>query len=162
MRPVIHSQKHYVQFSRSTVTTVTAETEDLVLGVEGTTANAVDEVIEGALVKAIYIELWVIDAGAGGSIVVTLTKTPASLGGPTFTQSNGLGIYANKKNILFTHQGLTPNDGIAEPRLVMRGWYKIPKSKQRIGLGDGVRLVIANNGPQDLFYCGFATYKEYT
>ncbi len=162
MRPVIHSQKHYVQMSRFTIGTVAAVSVDLVIATEGTVANAVDEVIEGALVKAVYIELWLLDAGNAGSAVVTLTKSPINNTGPTFTQSNALGVFANKKNVLFTHQGLTNNDGIDPPRVVMRGWYKIPKSKQRFGLGDRLSLVIANNSAQDLFACGFATYKEYT
>ncbi len=162
MKQIIHSVKHYVQMTRSTVPTVTRNNEDIILAVEGTVANGVDEVVEGAIVKAVYIELWVLDAGNAGSAVVVLVKNNGSAGGPTFAQMNALGTYTEKKNVLFTHQGLTPNDGIDAPRLVMRGWYKIPKSKQRFGLGDRLNLVIANNSAQDLFYCGFATYKEYT
>ncbi len=162
MRPVIHSDKHYVQMSRSTVTTVTAVNEVIVRATEATGASTVERVVEGALVKAVFVELWVIDAGAGGSCVVTLTKVPQNDPGPTFTNMNALGVYANKKNVLYTHQGLTPNDGIAEPRLVCRQWFPVPKSKQRMGLGDGIVLTIANNSAQDLFYCGFTTYKEYT
>ncbi len=162
VRPVVHSVKHYVQMSRSTVATVTAAAEDIVRSVESTVANAVDEVAEGTIVKAIYFELWLIDAGAGGSAVVTIAKTPIDSSGPSYTNMNSLGTYINKKNILFTFQGLTPNDGIAQPVNVIRGWVKIPKSKQRFGLGDRIILSIANNSAQDLFYCGFTTYKEYS
>ncbi len=162
VRPVVHSVKHYVQFSRSTVATVAAVNENIAKAVEGTTANLVDEVVEGTIVKACYVELWVIDSGNAGSGVVVLSKEQSNNVGPIFGQANSLGTYANKKNILFTSQGLFPNDGIANPRVVMRGWYKIPKSKQRFGLGDSLVLTIANNSAQDLFYCGFATYKEYS
>ncbi len=162
MKAPIHSQKHYVQMSRSTVATVAANNEVIIKAVESTQANLVDEVVEGAIVKAVYVELWVINSGNDGSHIVTLTKDPVSGTGPTFTNLNALGTYVNKKNILFTHQGLDPNDGIANPMLVMRDWYKIPKSKQRFGLGDRLHLSIANNSLQDLFYCGFFTYKEYT
>jgi len=44
----------------------------------------------------------------------------------------------------------------------MRGWYKIPKTKQRFGLGDRLVLQIASQGTDALDFCGFATYKEYT
>ncbi len=148
--------------TRSTVGTVSAVNEPFIISVESTVANAVDEVTEGAIVKAVYVELWVLDAGNAGSNVVTLVKTPLNNVGPTFTQMNALGTYPNKKNILFTHQGLTNNDGIDPPMNIMRAWYKIPKSKQRFGLGDRLILTISNSSAQDLFYCGFATYKEYT
>ena len=148
--------------SRSTVTTVTANSERFIAAVESTTANLVDEVAEGAVVKAIFVELWVLDAGNDGSCVVTISKNPLNNTGPTFVEMNGLGLYPNKKNVLYTHQGLTPNDGITAPRLVCRQWFKIPKSKQSFGLGDFLTLNIANNSGQDLFYCGFATYKEYS
>ncbi len=162
MRPVIHATKHYVQMSRSTVATVARNNEQFIEAVEGTTANLVDEVVEGAVIKAVYVELWTLDAGNAGSQIVTLVKTPLTDIGPSFANMNALGTYANKKNILFTHQGLNSNDGITGPINVMRGWYKIPKSKQRFGLGDKLILTIANNGANDLFYCGFCTYKEYT
>ncbi len=162
MKAPIHSQKHYVQISRSAVLTVAANNEPLIIAVESTVANAVDEVTEGSVVKAVYIELWTLGDGNDGSEVVTLVKTPLNNTGPTFTQMNSLGTYPNKKNILFTHQGLTPNDGITSPHVVMRGWYKIPKSKQRFGLGDRLILTIANNSLDSINYCGFATYKEYS
>ncbi len=148
--------------SRSTVTTGTRVLTTLIQAREGTVASGVDEVIEGAIVKAIYIELWLIGSVADQHSIVTLTKEVGANVGPTFTEMVGLGIYTNKKNILFTHQGLAGNDGISIPLNIMRGWYKIPKSKQRFGLGDSLRLAIASQGDATIFFCGFATYKEYT
>ncbi len=162
VRPVVHSVKHYVQFSFSTVLTVARNVEQLVHAVESTVANLVDEVAEGTLVKAVYLELWILDSGNDGSNIVTVLKSPIDNTGPTFGQMNALGVYTNKKNILYTTQGLSPNDGISGPRLAFRGWIKIPKSKQRFGLGDKLLLCIANNGLNDLDYCGFCTYKEYS
>jgi len=161
LRPPIHSQKHYVQISRSTVLTAAVNNEDIIT-VSPITSIAVDEVLEGAIVKAVYIELWLLDSSSDASNIVILGKNVASSAGPSFTQMNALGQYDEKKNILFTHQGLSANDGNSNPIPVMRGWYKIPKSKQRFGVGDSLRLSIANNGANNLFYCGFATYKEYT
>jgi len=159
MRPIIHSQKHYVQITRSQVATVARNNEDLCISTA--TPTGVDDVKEGAIVKAIYVELWVLDNGNDGSNIVTLMKTTNVDAGPTFTEMNALGTFPNKKNILFTHQGLSPNDGVGNPVMVMRDWYKIPKSKQRMGLSDRLVLSIANNGTGALDYCGFVTYKEY-
>ena len=148
--------------SRSTVTTGTRALEDIILAVEGTVANAVDEVIEGAVVKAVFFELWLIGSVSDQHAIVTITKEQAGTVGPGFTNMVGLGAYLNKKNVLFTHQGLAGNDGISLPIPVLRGWIKIPKSKQRFGLGDRLVLAIASQGDASIFYCGFATYKEYT
>ncbi len=148
--------------SRSTVLTVARNHERLIAAVAVQNKDAVDEVVEGAIVKAVYIELWTLNSSNDGSEVVVLSKQPASDAGLSFTDMNGLGVYDNKKNILFTHQGLSSNNGVGNPINVMRAWYKIPKSKQRFGLGDSLVLDIANNGANASEYCGFATYKEYT
>ncbi len=162
MRPVIHSVKHYVQISRSTALTGTVVNEDIIKSVEGTVANAVDEVVEGAIVKAVYFELWLIGSVSDQHAIVTITKQPIGVAGPAFGNMVALGTYVNKKNVFFTHQGLAGNDGISLPIPVLRGWIKIPKSKQRFGLGDNLILSIASQGDASIFYCGFATYKEYT
>ncbi len=162
MRPVIHSVKHYVQISRSTVATVTAVTIDLALAQNIQNVNAVDEVLEGALVKAVFIELWLLNSSNDGSDIVVVTKNPSGGAAPTFTNMNALGLFDNKKNILFTHQGLSSNNGVGNPVQILGGWIKIPKSKQRFGIADKLQLTIANNGPSTLEFCGFATYKEYT
>ncbi len=162
MKPVIHSQKHYVQQSRSTVATVSVVNLDIILAVEGTVANAVDEVIEGAVVKAVFVEMWFLDTSNDGSFVVTLEKLPSGLGNIGFAGMNALGTNTNKKNILYTTQGLSPNDAIGNPVPLIRQWFKIPKGKQRFGLGDKLVLNVANNGANNLAICGFFTYKELT
>ncbi len=162
MRPPIHSVKHYVQMSRSEVSTVSVNVEQIIKSVPLVDANLVDEVVEGATVKAVFVELWLLDSSNDGSNVVVLTKDPSATPAPTFTNMNALGDYLNKKNILFTHQGLSANNGVGNPIVVLRQWIKIPKSKQRFGLNDRLNLTIANNGLNMLEYCGFFTYKEYT
>ncbi len=162
MKPVIHSQKHYVQISRSEVGTAAVVNEDIVIAVEGTVANAVDEVIEGAIVKAVYFELWLTADFADQHDIVTVSKVPLGSLGPAFANIVALGTYQNKKNILFTHQGLAVRDSTGPPIAVLRHWIKIPKSKQRFGLGDRLVLSVASQGSNSIFYCGFATYKEYT
>ncbi len=162
MKPVVHSTKHYVQMTLSTVTTGVRVTNVLVTAVQSTLANTAIEVEEGALVKAVYIELWVIGSVSNQFFTIVLDKTGAGASVMTFTQSTDLFSYPNKKNILYTTQGLASNDGIAAPIPVMRGWFKIPKSKQRFGLGDALILTVSSRGSDDIIFCGFATYKEYT
>ncbi len=162
MRPPIHSVKHYRQIPRSQVATVALNTERLAIGVNVTAANLESEVKEGSLIKAVYVELWMLSTGNDGSDVVVLSKNADNSAGITFAESSTLFTYTEKKNILFTHQGLSSNDGVGNPIPVMRAWYKIPKSKQRFGLGDVLNLSIANFGVNALDYCGFAIYKEHS
>ncbi len=162
MKPIIHSQKHYVQQSRSQVATVSIGIIDIIDSVQSTVANLVDEVVEGATIKAVYVEMWLLDTSADGSFIMTLEKRPSGSPTQTFAVSNALGTYANKKNILYTTQGLSPNNGVGNPLPLIRQWFKIPKGKQRFGLGDKLVLNITNNGLNDLEFCGFFTYKELT
>ena len=162
MRPVIHSVKHYQQVTLSTVTTVSRNTEELVKSVVVTDANLAREVQEGAIVKAIYVELWIIGATLDQFFTITLSKDVSGITALTFAQMTDLNAWSNKKNILYTTQGLASNDGVGNPIAIIRQWFKIPKSKQRFGLGDAVRLSIASRGSDDIKYCGFATFKSYT
>ncbi len=162
MRPIIKSRKHYIQITRSQISTVSTQNELLIESVGVTAKNTPREVEEGAIVKAIYIEMWLLDSANDGSNVVVLSKQNESGLGPSNTEILALDTWNNKKNILFTHQGLSSNNGVGNPMAVMRGWYKVPKSKQRFGLGDILSLTIRNSGPNVLEFCGFATFKEYT
>ncbi len=164
MRPVIKSKKHIVQIAQATVGQAAAVSTKLVEAAEATGTTPIT-VEEGAIVKACYVEFWVSQDSASvvGSYTVALAKNPSGLTGPTATNMAALHDWDNKKNILFTAQGLlTPNDGGQVP--VLRGWYKIPKGKQRFGLGDDLRLTIRNNNVTaiDINFCGIAIFKEYT
>ncbi len=162
MRPPIHSVKHYVQFPITAITTATEQDVLLVQAVEQSTSTLATEVAEGSIVKAVYVELWLENTGNLGESIVTIVKDTKNELGPSFTQMASLFTYDNKKNILFTHQGLTSNDGVSQPTNIIRGWIKIPKSKQRFGLGDILVMNIANVSSQSLNRCGFAVYKEYS
>ncbi len=162
MKPIIHSTKHYVQQSRSQVATVSLFGIDIIHSVEGTVANAVDEVVEGSTVKAVFVEMWLLDSSNDGSFIVNLERIDALASAMNFTQSNALGTYKNKKNILYVTQGLSPNNGVGNPVPIIRQWFKIPKGKQRFGLDDKLKLNITNNGLNNLEFCGFFTYKELT
>ncbi len=162
MKAPIHSTKHYVQQTITGVAAAAVVNVQFATSVESTIANAVDEVAEGTVIKAIFVEMWIIDEGANGSAVALLEKIPSGQTSPTAANMAALGTYLNKKNVLYTTMGLTPNDGIAQPRLMTRDWFKIPKGKQRMGLGDRIVYSIRNFSAQQANICGFATYKEYS
>ncbi len=162
VRPMVHSTKHYVQFGISPILTGVIGNLRIVAAVESTVANQADEVQEGSNIKAVYFELWLQNEGNLGEFIMTISKNPENGNGPTFVEHAALFTYTNKKNVLYTTQGLTSNDGISGPVNVIRGWVKIPKSKQRFGLGDTLFMNISNVSANDLLRCGFATYKEYT
>jgi len=164
LKPVIKSKKHIFQISQATVGQALVSHSILVTAIEGTSTTPTN-VEEGAIVKACYVEFWVSQDSASvvGSYTVALYKDPNGTGIATTTNMAALHDYANKKNIFFTAQGLlTPNDGGQVP--VLRGWYKIPKGKQRFGLSDRLIITIRNNNVTavDVNFCGIAIYKEYT
>ncbi len=162
VRPVVHSTKHYVQLTLTSVTTGVRVNTTIATAVQSTVANLGSEIEEGALVKAVYIELWAIGSTADQFFTIVLDKATGGATLITFTQMTDLFTYPNKKNIFYVTQGLASNDGIAAPIPLMRGWYKIPKSKQRFGLGDTLNLAVASRGSATVDICGFMTYKEYT
>ncbi len=164
MRPIIKSKKHIVQISQATVGQAAVVDTTLVQAQEATstTPSACEE---GAIVKNCYVEFWVSQDSASvvGSYTIVLYKNPGANAFVTAANMAALHDYDNKKNILFTAQGLlTPNDGGQVP--VLRSWYKIPRGKQRFGLGDRLGLAIRNNNATaiDINLCGLAIYKEYT
>jgi len=162
LRPVIKSRKHLVQLPFNQLSTGTAENNLLLESVAVTAKNTPREVEEGAIVKAIFVELWLQNSANDGHSVVTLSKQTDSGLGPTFAELATLDTWGNKKNILFTHEGLTSNDGVGNPVRIMYSWFKIPKTKQRMGLGDILSLSISNPSSNNLNRCGLAIYKEYT
>lgn len=160
MKSPIHSVKQYNQYTPTTVALGAISNLTIVEGVNVTAANAVNECPEGALVKQVYLEFWITsDDATQGSVVASLEKIPASATAMTYAQSIALGTYPNKKNVLYTTQGLTPPN-VQSGIPFVRGWFKIPKGKQRIGLGDKLVFNISgiSNGAN---FCGFFLYKYY-
>ncbi len=165
MRAVISSRKHYVQFTEFTVASATVTSHTYVQGVNPSAVNANFEVEEGSIVKAIYLEYWLQgDETAVGSFVFTVEKQQASIGPPTFSQMTTLDAYPNKKNVLFTSQGLIAagsGSSSGNPSPILRQWIKIPKGKQRFGLQDKIIVNIAALGASAIVGCAFGTYKDY-
>ena len=95
-----------------------------------------------------------------GSGITTFEKVPGGKPAMTAAQSADLSSYPNKNNVFFVSQGLYPADN-QNPLPVMRGWFKIPKGKQRMALGD--KLVINfHSQTNGIDACGISIYKEYT
>ncbi len=160
MKAPIHSRKHYLQKSLTTVTAATADANQLAFAVNATLANQAFEIAEGAIIKAVFVEMWARGQDTSpGSVLLTLVKVPDSQT-PTFADMVALDAYTNKKNVLYHTQGLTNVNG-ADAIPFIRQWFKIPKSKQRFGLGDSLFLMTSAQA-LDTNICGFATYKEYT
>ncbi len=159
MRAIIHSKKHYVQESLATVLAGQAKS---ILIVKAVTAqpNQPEEIEEGASVKAVFVEMWVRagDTSPGSTLISLIKTTDAQT--PTFTDTTALDTYQNKKNVFYHTQGLT-NDQDADAIPFMRGWFKIPKGKQRFGQGDRLYLVVTAQALDNII-CGFVTYKEYS
>ncbi len=162
VRPVIHSRKHIVQTPISQVATGTRENIALAIVVDRTIADAANEVIEGAIIKAVNVEMWLQNQSNLGHAVVILEKAQGGSPGATFANMADLDSYTNKKNIFFTHEGLTSNDAVHGPIKIMDSWFAIPKSKQRFGLGDRLVLTISNPSSSALDRCGKEIYKEYS
>jgi len=163
MRAPIHAVKHYVQTSLTGVLGSAILNNAFVSTKEVTAATAVNNVVEGCIIKAVYIELWVLtQETAAGSFIFVVEKRPG-VGSPVVmnvTDMAALGDYENKKNVLYTTQGLV-GDQDTNPMVLFKGWLKIPKSKQRFGLADQLSWSLFAQGGIDLQICGFVTYKEY-
>ncbi len=164
MRAPIHSKKHIFQLSQGTIAQSAINTQDIIVAQEAasTTPSVVEE---GALVKAVFIEWWLGNQSSTvvGSYTTIVVKNPGGSNSADASEMAALHDYANKKNILFTSQALVPpTDG--GQVMVLRQFLKIPKGKQRFGLGDKLQLVTRNNNATSVVinFCGLAIYKEYT
>ena len=161
VRPIIHSTKHYTQQSIGSSVVGTPTNTVIAVGVPVADKNTVTEVEEGATVKAIYLEMWLRSAAtAAASFTFVVCKRPSNTPSPTAADLAALGDWDNKKNILYTTQGLT-NDVDSTAVNIYKGWIKIPKGKQRMGINDVWSWHLSAIG-QTINFCGFQLYKEYT
>ncbi len=162
MRAPVTSTKHYIQVSLATVTGGANLVTGIAQGVElgNVSAGVPVEVRAGSVIKAVFIEMWMRSSSATPSTgLMTLFKVSQN-GTMTFAEQIALHSYDNKKNVLYHTQGLI-NDNDADAIPFVRQWFKIPKGKQRMGLGDKISFSIAAQAPVDCQICGFMTYKEY-
>ncbi len=161
----INTIKHYVHQTRATVNS------GAILGIKvaesvvaPATANAFS-VKEGSILKAVHLEYWACNSDDTlliGQYEAVLEKVPSGQASITAAQIVNIGAYPNKKNILWTFQGLISPAIDGGPNIpIIRDWILIPKGKQRFGLSDELVLTFASTGSKGQV-CGLATYKEWT
>ncbi len=160
----INSIKHFVSRTNTTVATGAVSVLDIVDAVAQPAVSNTTDVVEGSIVKAVWIEYWAQANGATGTttqVVLTVEKIPSNGINPTVSNLLNLMAYQNKKNILFTHQGVqhAAIDGVS-PIPILRAWVLIPKGKQRMGLGDRIVVSVTPLGT-DIQTCGMFIFKEY-
>ncbi len=160
MRAPVTSVKHYVQKSLTTVASGTIDSFTVVHAVTTAANTDSDEVQEGSVVKAVYVEMWARSGTATeGAVLISLYKKPGIGTAMSFADHIALFDYDNKKNILYHTQGLTNSTDVAATPFI-RQWFKIPKGKQRMGLNDSIILAVSAQ-VLSVDICGFAVYKEY-
>ncbi len=162
MKVPINSIKHIVQHTTTTVASASVTTLADVKGrAFQSSVNSADDIVQGTVIKAIFIELWLLGTSANASsFVIMFEKSPGGQADPTFTEMSTLDAYPNKKNVLYTTQGLIGSkDTNAVP--IYRDWVKIPKGKQRFGLNDDFKINIAVLGADSMQFCGTTIYKGY-
>lgn len=156
VQATINSDKHYVHFPVASVASG-ARTSLTVLDVDNDLGNA-SSVRVGAIVKAIYVEMWADGDTASKTGFACITKLGGTQSGPTYAETLNMTTYLNKKNVLESHQGLMPSGG--NQLAFFKHWVKIPKGKQRMGLGDTVKISISATGTA-INFCGIVVFKEY-
>jgi len=164
MQAPINSIKHLVGQTQTTIVAGAISNRVIASAVVAPASALSTDVIQGAIIKAVYIEMWVQGNGAigvSGAFNFTLEKIPANGPAMTFANSLNLTAYLNKKNILYTTQGLIASASVAQGVSVLRQWFAIPKGKQRMGLGDRLILNLSPIGGSDIQICGIYIYKEY-
>ncbi len=160
----INTIKHFV--ARTATVTAANTIANLVVAdasIAPASANT-NDVLEGAIIKAVRIELWMalVQSTVTNTSQATfiVEKVPAGQTPATVAQLLNLQAYPNKKNILYTFQGLAPNAVVANPIPFLREWVLIPKGKQRFGLGDSLVLSFVSVA-QAVETCGMFIYKEH-
>jgi len=162
LKATINSLKHYVPFTNTA--TADAGIRSLVIAdsqIAPAATNTFD-VREGSVIKAFFLELWLRGNGAAGTsstFIFIVEKVPSNQASVTAAQMLTLQAYTNKKNILFSSQGVL-GDIATSSIPIIRNWILVPKGKQRMGLGDRIVASVAPIGAT-LNNCGISTYKEF-
>ncbi len=160
MRSPIMSNKHYVHQDSTAIASGSGLNILVVTTLaRGAAIAAASDVFEGAIVKAVYLEYWVDGGTASKTVIGMVVKIIGNGTMITFAESTNLGTFKGKKNILEVHQGLAPSSG--NQMAIFRHWIKIPKGKQRFGLGDSLQIKVSAVGTA-VNVCGFATFKDYS
>ena len=161
MRPILNSQKRIQGVTLSNVATGFVGSATIVNCIQdlGDGENPA-AVVPGTVVKAVYVEMWLLGDGAQVSTTTAMVvKQPGGVDDPNSTDFTNLNTWSNKNNILEMHQGLL-GDNNSNPIPVFRDWIKIPKGKQRMALGDTIKFhcKAITDGVE---FCGVLIFKAY-
>ncbi len=157
MRPRVNTDKHMVARSLTLVNELTISPINAAVAVEDPSTST--QVRIGSVISAIYVEVWILaNSQQPGTFNLTVEKISSGQSNMTQVQSTNLHSYPNKKNIFYTTQGLV-GDANTNPTPVIRQWIKIPKGKQRMGLGDIIAINVSSQA-EDQNHCGYVIYKE--
>ncbi len=158
----INSIKHYVPLTNIQIGSGAINNHKIIEAVVAPAQTATNNVHEGASIKAVYVEIWLSSneaSGAESTFILTVEKKRASEADMTNANALNLQSYLNKKNILYTTQGILNSNTVQGSVPIIRQFIAIPKGKQRFGLGDEFFVNIAAVGL--LQTCGIAIFKEY-
>ncbi len=161
MAPLV-TIKHMTNIENAVVAAAAVRSIELVQAVAQTAVANTGDVVEGSLVKACYFELWLKSNAAlngNAKFQLVIEKLPAGVTTITFAEMNNLMTYSNKKNILFTSQGII-GDKATQSIPISRDWYKIPKGKQRFGLDDKLIATVSAT-TESINTCGLTIFKEW-
>ncbi len=162
LAPIV-TVKHYVGQPKVVLGLGLAQTLEIAKTVAAPVSTNREDVSEGSMIKSVHFEYWLAGQGASNSptqFVMIIEKSPSNTINPTFADMLNLGGYANKKNILYTTQGIVQEAAGSGTIPVIRDWLLIPKGKQRMGQEDRILITFATVETQ-LVFCGISTYKEY-
>ncbi len=156
---MVHTEKHVTQHSLFSVGSGALTTLTIASALQDHDPAVANNVREGCTISAVYCEIWLSsDDAASGTAICTLERRPGGVNAMIAAESAALNSYDNKKNVLYTFQGLLPSN-VQFPMPSIKGWIKIPKGKQRFGIGD--KLVFNIHGQSNgVAGCGFFIYKE--
>lgn len=161
MKNIIQSHKHIRQDTVASVTVGAIANIDVAVATQNPTRSTSTHVDVGSIIKAIFVEYWIQSTDAStSSSIITVEKIVSSSPAMTYANSVALHNYPNKNNVFHTSMGLIA-DNNANPQPLIRQWIKIPKGKQRMSVGDKLRVNISGISA-GVNYCGQCTYKEYT
>ncbi len=154
---MINYQKHILQIQPDTVTSLTNKIINIA-SVESAPADSNPSTVSiGTKIIAVFIELWLLSNSTTVSSGQAVLIKGAGGDEIEYLEQLDLHNYQQKKNVLHITQGLV-GEFNSNPTPFFRGWYKIPKGKQRFGQGDKLYLAIADFGT-DVQFCGVVVYK---
>ncbi len=160
MKAPINSEKRIVQTTLSTVAANGQASVILVNVQQEPVAGTPSHVAVGTIVKAIYVEMWVLASAQQPSTMTgIIVKSPNGVASPSTSEFADLNSWTNKNNILQMHQGLV-GDANSNPIPIFREWIKIPKGKQRMSIGDKIHFAIKGITDSTEF-CGVTIFKAY-